>query len=964
MINRSNHPIKYLAAMMAASLFLGAIPATAVNAAETTPEVPTTGETPTSGTFRWAPEKYRKYGITYAEFCEKHGEPAAGHILIGTYLIDLVPKDPETAEGEDPKDPEPTITGEMYTAAMVSQKTYSQAVSFYKSELAGGEWRDIETASSLSYLLPGSGEPVDDAEMDEMLITVYISGGKEEPQEKDGDADKNPFLEPSPYNLDEMSSMSGLLKMTTDGTLNYTTADVDYTMVAENQYKRFMYDRLTYMFKHDEDTATLPLQDGDGERSKNINNVLVTTARSRSATRVEEHNDYVEENGKINYLIMSGVTDGMYITEGDTGTVASSARLLYHFSDTRDAVTKPLDAAVVNLWDVYLEYKHATGGDGDIKNEDKATFLYNLIASCDVERRAEAYYNLAVNDDFHDGTGSVLASIKQMADKGTSPIGRNIANMEYFEPEKTKNRLTGSEKYAGFVPIDTVTAAVNLAIKDSSDLYSDYSGYTAVRGTTAVSQLIFDDKLAIIQKTAKDDEMDKLITEAILATAIRDDDGKSDTLEAALLTTKLIPSQNDIFGGYLEKGLPSKYNDSSMTAAQQEALLISQQSTAFNSEAAMEELIKGYLSRETLKENYEPVLNQQLTWVRGEKSKISTSSYGPYAEEVRKKYEDYLVQTMKSLGLDVPGEEGDPLEEELKKKKQEALDNNDPKTAQVIDAILDKYKKEKPDAPNGYTPKIVIDPETKIPAVSYEPTGDTTDKNAGMLNGNGNGNGNGDGNGNGRTGDGDGNGNGNGDRDPNKDMLSNLEDALGAKFSELGPDGKIEMIVALNQYGRETGNAEAANLARTLLAEVMKEDNPFVYAKFKGVSNMEYVSLAAVDRARLYTRFRLVQDNSEMDVTMSRVDVGLSMKYRFGKPTVTNLDGQEIDMTARMASQTDAYIKREAGTRYPYIDEDDSQVQIDCRAEYIEDTAYSVVVTATMEPRIKQIVGILTDLYS
>lgn len=948
--------IKCISTCVAVALVLSTIPAQPVMATG----ISAAGEKIANQT-RWAPEKFRKYGITYREFCIKNGEPAPGHILIGTYLVNLVPEDPGVDAQGNRKDPEPAITGATYQAAMISRKTYAQDVSFYKSELAGGEWRDIDIATSMADILPNGGVRVSEEEMDEMLITVYVSGGKEKPTTDDDDSEVNPFLNPSPYNLDEMDAMKGLLAMTTDGSLKYKSGSLDKDEVAENQSKRFMYDRLIFMFGHDEVTDTLPMKDTDGANSLQINKALTTTAGSRDNKLIEGHNDYVEHRGELDLSLAAKAVDGDYYTDGEDGSIASSARLLYHFSDTRDEVTKPLDKAVVNLWEIYKEYNKASDvGVSGVKNEDKAKFIYDLCSSCDTERRAEAYFNLSLNPDFHGGTGPVLDSVLEMSQKGTSNVGRNIANMDYYKQVTEGSVLTGGSKDAGFVEDTTLSDAIRKAKKDASDMYSDYSAYALTRGVTALSILIYEDKMALINTEKKDDRTDKIITEGILAQAIRDDSAKDEVKEAELLTTVLIPGQNTILSQYLQQGLPAKYNDVGMTSTQKAALLASQQSTAYNSEEAMEKLITSYLSRETSESVYAGLLNSQLTWVRGQKSVIKNTDYAKHAEEVRKKYEDFLKKTMESLGLDTGELDGDPILKELEDKKNQAIENNDPKGAKELDYLIDKYKKEKPDTPDGFIPKITIDPETNMPTISYEPKGETTDNTSSMYNGTGKDGKDGDGS-EGINGDDGLNGKGVYDLTTTDGLLSALEAALGKSFSELGPDGKVAMIAALNQYGRENGINVCLELARKLMDQIVGENNFFVYTKFAGSADMEYVSMAAIDRARLYTRYRTVQEG--FDITMTRTDVGLSYTYRYGSPTATDMNLDEKDLAARLASRTDPYIGRGNTDRYPYLDEVDSQMHLECRAEYIIDNPYALVITSNMEVQVKQILGILDDLY-
>ena len=177
----------------------------------------------------------------------------------------------------------------------------------------------------------------------------------------------------------------------------------------------------------------------------------------------------------------------------------------------------------------------------------------------------------------------------------------------------------------------------------------------------------------------------------------------------------------------------------------------------------------------------------------------------------------------------------------------------------------------------------------------------------------------------------------------------------------MDPDAQAALVAALNQYGREHKNEEAAELARDLLERIMQKSNPFVYAQYKGNASMEYVSFGALDRARRYTRYRLVTENNE--ITTTRTDSGLTYVYNYGSARVKKLEGKTEDMASRLVSQRDPYMNRGEKTRFPYLGEEDTQSRLGVRAEYIVDTYYAVMVTTQMEVQIKDIILKLIDLY-
>ena len=1016
---------KYIAAVLAASMILGAVsPVVSFASENTTPQTGTSPSNQSTGSAtistnkssgaqasgsekkeRWAAESMRKYGITYKQFVEKYGEPKDAHLFVGTYLIDIAPTDEMIKNGEE------AVSGATYIGAVKSKLTYGQDITFYKSELASGEWRDIAFANDLSSIRVGSGTPVDDAEIDEMLITKYVKGGQEtEPWNDDGDGDddasrKNPFLEPSPYNLDEMPEMATLLGMTSDGTLSYDPKNSEYDEVAKNQSNYFLSTRLKYMFAHDEVTGTIKIHPGDGERAKILNKRLTSGKGSSVNMRVEKQFDETEDKGGLFLDPLRDLPNDMIRAEysiGDDGNIASSSRILYHFSDTRDDLTDVMDEGVVNVWELYLLYRDAAKEAGEeddsfdpqegvIYNKDKYAFLYEICSDADSTRRGQAYYNLSANDDFHGGTGSVLNNMISMNDYGTSDIGRNIDNASFYTPVTEKPALTRlldgvsygfqqvasvvpgidvkepvkpDPNYGGFKSNDTLKTELASAREESINTYTDYSEFMMSRGSTALSQLIYDDKTELFKKTKKDDATDSLIVEAMLACAIRDDTVKLADEEIELLKVKLIKPQNTMLSNEVAADLPDTYNVPETTGADAEnarksALLLTQKNTGMATESAMEKLIEAYLKRETVKENYGRLLTGQLTWIRVQKNKIKDTDYKVYAEEIRNKYEQYLINKMRELGIEVPDDdsEGDPIDWDGAKKK--AIEDNDPAGLAEIEKLQDKYKGKSDSTPPGFTPVLKKDPTTGRFQIVYEK------KDNGSGTGDNSGTGGDSGSGTGGTGDtniSQGGGlSGSSDLPvPNGSMLDNLENFLGKKFDDMDPDSQAELVAALNQFGRENNNDEALELARDLLERIMANKNPFVYAQYVSNNQTEYVSLACIDRARQYTNLRLVIEDTY--ITTSALDTGVSYVYQLGSPTVKNVDGKSEEMTTRLVSQEDVYLNR-GDVRHPYLGEEDTQIRLGCRAEYIVDTYYSILVTSAMEPNIKKIVAQLVDWY-
>ena len=186
------------------------------------------------------------------------------------------------------------------------------------------------------------------------------------------------------------------------------------------------------------------------------------------------------------------------------------------------------------------------------------------------------------------------------------------------------------------------------------------------------------------------------------------------------------------------------------------------------------------------------------------------------------------------------------------------------------------------------------------------------------------------------------------------DIDKAIEEAFGKSFAELDPDAQAAVVVALNRYGKMHNAANCLAYARRMLTVIMNNKNPLVYAQYEGDGSAEYVSLGAVDHSRAYTGYRYVFIDGVDTITQ----IAGTASYSFAGNRVTNSEGDTKDLTGPVGYQTDDYVKR--GTSFPYIDETDTMKYMVESGEYIVDTDWAIVVTATMEVQVSKIIEILT----
>lgn len=239
------------------------------------------------------------------------------------------------------------------------------------------------------------------------------------------------------------------------------------------------------------------------------------------------------------------------------------------------------------------------------------------------------------------------------------------------------------------------------------------------------------------------------------------------------------------------------------------------------------------------------------------------------------------------------------------------------------------------------------------------------DGTGGGGNGNNNGNGDGDNNNTGGAGDGDGSGGpgggspeapdygpGTGLKDSDFDRA--MADTFGKDFSGLNDGDKVAAIAALIDFANARNDKAAYDHALDLLDELLLYDCPFIYRQYVSDYSREYVSLAAVDKCRRYTKFRMVQ--KELNVTMTQFVKGsASYVFSIGTDKVDKNNGKQENMEKPAVSQTDKSIRGSSSAKYAYIPENNSGKLLFCTCAYIPGTEWAILITPQIDKKIAQL---------
>lgn len=239
----------------------------------------------------------------------------------------------------------------------------------------------------------------------------------------------------------------------------------------------------------------------------------------------------------------------------------------------------------------------------------------------------------------------------------------------------------------------------------------------------------------------------------------------------------------------------------------------------------------------------------------------------------------------------------------------------------------------------------------------------------------GDGNGSGDdenpnGGGSGGSEDGDGNhkkpydGDGSGlDRSDFEDIIDEM---YGDDPADRSETEQASIVASLMMFADINKDETAYEYGLSLLNELLDKNCPFIYRQYLQDQSVEYVSLAAIDKCRRWTRFRLVDKEEDEEKSENRkatmqqfVQGTASYVFELDDLNVTKNDEKTDKMDIAPVSQEDASIRGDKYAKYPYIAEKYSGKYLFCTCVYVPETEWAILITPQMDKR----VGKLLDAF-
>lgn len=368
------HMPRLAALFLALLMFLNASPLYAASTTESTTESEKSTEQEATAadaeTTYGNTLKRSKYGKLYYDYVAEGNIIPATTLFVGTYLIDAralnaSPQEQvETiqAEAENTKagkeNVKKGISGAIYQKALQSMTTYNQKTRYYRSELAGGEWRDISAAGKLEDIMK-TARVVPKKELDPLLITCVV-GADGIPRDPDGN-EMNIFDYPNPYEMDEIPELKPIQDYYNSGKVSEKSGGSD----------NYRYWRLFYFFNHD----NIPTFDRYATSQLLIDRTYLSLTEDSSGQKLEETWDEAEVRNEI--------------PKDENQSFKETVR---NWPNARDSVTNYDDIGLDTTYKLYLSLKK----QGMDEEADEAL---KIAEALDAERRAEVFYNLTKNSN-------------------------------------------------------------------------------------------------------------------------------------------------------------------------------------------------------------------------------------------------------------------------------------------------------------------------------------------------------------------------------------------------------------------------------------------------------------------------------------------------------------------------------------------------------------------------------------
>ena len=875
--------------------------------------------------------------ITYQNFAAKVNVENSV-LFIGTYIIH--------------KD---VLTDELYEKAAASGSDSGQDKIYYRSELADGKW--FETGNIVNGIrgisVEGTPESIDTINP---LYVTYYAGSDGVLKDAKTMAAINPFDLPDPYDL---STLTELDPIKTQYTYSASANEVSQEDYLKNKNSRdngtlrsdvYIYQMLSTFF-------SLDIRDAQTNKlDKQLQNLNSNYMALKSAGQ--------EEEAKLVYDLMSKVdaTRRAIVMEKLSELDENLLNALYEFCNG-------------NQYTVSGNFKDTDSDDITASDNQNIRIMQDSVKHDFLaEEPMDNLYTTWLSYLKGDSQGNEWWKVLEEEESDDEDDDEEEEDSDEDEDEDDEE-----EKESPFNADQDLLNAIGTAMSNCSESYSKHLSKAIVDSDDLLEHVIYDYDMQVIE-SASASSLGGPITNLKHATNIRDNIISDKEGELELLENILLSEGTSRYTAKATAGVNPEYATFTSEGARK-SNLEEQKTKEEEARSQFQYLI------EAMRQRGEPpnvlqYVNERISATEELLEKIPDDEYRTYSsasvnahivwlkEEAQK-----IIDSDESLKSKLTGLQ--EKKEELQKKRDQCLDNNDLSGAKAYDAKIaavdkdiadeggevDSLAEELVDKAVG---KLADDSNADLSGIAQtlanmgaedaldallekaEESGASDESLASIQDAKDDLSKQSDSGDQGQDSDsGAGGGSGNGNKDASG-LLADLESLFGKRLDDMD-DRELAIAGATMSRLSKNGITQADQLVTVITNKLVSKSNKYIYIQYKQNKSIEYVSLTTIADISGYRYF---YDDSKMIATMTS---GMNV-YIFTRGS----DKVQIPDTE---NEPKLIGTKAVFQNYVYISEDDSNDLFTCQAEYINKTDYAVCLTGTMQNTVAEYVKALEELF-
>ena len=861
--------------------------------------------------------------ITYKEFAAKVSVDNSV-LFIGTYIIH--------------KD---ALTDDLYEKATASGSEAGQASIYYKSELADGKW--FETGDIVNGIkgISTEGKPESIDTINPLYVTYYV-GSDGIMKDAKTLAVVNPFDIPDPYDLSGLTELEPIRTQFTSSASANEVTQKDFLKnknSGDNGTLRsdvYTYQMLSTFFSLDLRDAQTDKLDG---QLQNLNSNYIALKK-----------DGKEEEAKLVYSLMDKVD------------ATRRAIVMEKLSEVDENLLNALyELCSGSQYTVSGSFKDSSSQDitaSDNKNIRKMqdSVSHEFITKSNLESVFSHWFSVLGIDAAENDWWTVLEN--EEAEREEKAKEANEDNEDYVYDRTPKEHPFNVDS--------ALLDSIGTAMSNCSESYSKHLAKALVDSDDLLGHVIYGYGMQVIDQ-ASPTSLSGPVTYLKDATSIHDNIISDKQGELELLKNSLLSEGVKRYTSKATAGADPEYAAYTSEGTRQ-SVLEEQKNKEEEARSQLQYLIEAMRQRETPPNALEYV-NERISETEELLEQIPDDEFKTYSTASVNAHIVWLKEEAQRIidsdeSLKSRLTELKEKKEDLQKKREQCLDDNDLSGAKAYDAKIAAVDKDIDDEGGDQKNlaeelvdkaivKLADDSNADLSGVAgtladigakdaldnlldkAEESGASADTLAGIrdaqnaLSG--------------QSGFGD---SGNGSID-SEELLSQLESLVGKSLGDMD-DRELAIADAIMSELARSGITPAEQLISLITNKLISRNSKYIYKQYKQDKNIEYISLATISDI---TDYRYFYDDSKALATMS-----------YGMKVYIFTRGSNKVRKQSAEAEPEAINTKTVFQNYVYISETDADTFFKCRAEYIYGTEHAICQTSTMQSEVAEYVEKLEEL--